>query len=109
MRARDGRPLTIVVGLLERKDARGVFSAFEGLGARLITTGFGAALAASADSLAAAAGGQIVEPAPDPTAAVRLACAWREAGQAAAPHIIVCGSLYLAGEILSLSKDTWPV
>jgi dihydrofolate synthase/folylpolyglutamate synthase len=109
MRARDGRPLTLIVGLLQRKDAAGVFAAFRGLGARLIATGFGSDLAAPPEALAAAAGGQVVETEPDPMSAVRRAVAWAEAGQPAAPHIIVCGSLYLAGEMLASSRDTWPV
>jgi dihydrofolate synthase/folylpolyglutamate synthase len=24
------------------------------------------------------------------------------------PHIVICGSLYLAGEVLALSEETWP-
>jgi dihydrofolate synthase/folylpolyglutamate synthase len=24
------------------------------------------------------------------------------------PHVLICGSLYLAGEVLSLSPETWP-
>jgi len=109
MRARDGRPVTIVTGLLQRKDAQGVFAAFGALDARLIATGFGSELAARPESLAAAAGDRVTEIAPDPITAVRRAAAWAEAGQPAPPHIIVCGSLYLAGEILALSRETWPV
>ncbi|MFV4649116.1 glutamate ligase domain-containing protein, partial [Mycobacterium tuberculosis] len=51
LRARDGRPVTIIVGLLQRKDAQGVFDAFRGLDARLIATGFSAELAAKPESL----------------------------------------------------------
>ena len=40
LRARDGRPITIILGLLQRKDAAGILAAFRGLGARLIATGF---------------------------------------------------------------------
>jgi dihydrofolate synthase/folylpolyglutamate synthase len=25
-----------------------------------------------------------------------------------APHVIICGSLYLAGEVLAASPETWP-
>ena len=51
MRARDGRPVTLIVGLLKRKDARGVFRAFANLDARIIVTGFQADAAAPAEDL----------------------------------------------------------
>jgi len=108
MRGRDGRPITLIVGLLQRKDAAGVFDAFRGLDARLIATGFGSDLAASPESLAAAAPGLPVEIAPDPEAAVRLALADGGAQDDPAPHVILCGSLYMAGEVLALSRETWP-
>ncbi|MDB5461018.1 MAG: hypothetical protein JWO72_2759, partial [Caulobacteraceae bacterium] len=25
-----------------------------------------------------------------------------------APHVLICGSLYLAGEVLAASDETWP-
>ena len=25
------------------------------------------------------------------------------------PHVLICGSLYLAGEVLAMSPETWPV
>jgi dihydrofolate synthase/folylpolyglutamate synthase len=24
------------------------------------------------------------------------------------PHVLICGSLYLAGEVLAMSPETWP-
>ena len=106
MRARDGRPLTLIVGLLKRKDARGVFRAFKDLDARIIVTGFEAHTAAPPGELveAASAGGMKVESARDVETAVDLA--FGENGSA--PHILICGSLYLAGEVLAMSKETWP-
>jgi len=107
MRARDGRPIVVIVGLLQRKDAAGVFDAFRGLGARLIATGFGSELAAPPETLVAAAPGLAVEVAADPTAAVRLAL--RKTGvDDPPPHVILCGSLYMAGEVLAQSRETWP-
>ncbi len=108
LRARDGRPVTVIIGLLQRKDAAGVFDAFRGLGARLIATGFSAELAAPPESLVAAAPGLPVETAADPLAAVRLALHGSGAEDGPPPHVILCGSLYMAGEVLALSKDTWP-
>lgn len=108
MRARDGRPLTIIVGLLQRKDAAGVWDAFRDLGARLIATGFASELAAPPEELAAAAFGLEVETAPNPTAALALALNDNGAGDGPPPHIILCGSLYMAGEVLAMDPATWP-
>ncbi len=104
MRARDGRPVTLIVGLLQRKDAEGVFDAFRTLDARLIATGFTSELAAPPETLAAAAPGLNVEIAADVEQALDLALT----GNGPPPHIIICGSLYLAGEVLAMSRDTWP-
>jgi dihydrofolate synthase/folylpolyglutamate synthase len=103
---RDGRPLTLIVGLLKRKDARGVFRAFKHLGARVILTGIHADAAAPPEelALAAEAEGVAVEITQEVTAALDLALA---AG-GAAPHVLICGSLYLAGEVLGASEETWP-
>ncbi len=107
LRARDGRPLVLIVGLLKRKDARGVFRAFAGLAARIIVTGFQAdAAAPPADLLQAAQHeGLKVESADGVKAAVNLALN----GKRPPPHMLICGSLYLAGEVLGMSEETWPV
>lgn len=107
LRARDGRPLALIVGLLKRKDARGVFRAFAGLDARIIVTGFEAGAAAPPADLVQAASDEklTVESAEDVQAAVDLALN----GYGAAPHLLICGSLYLAGEVLAMSEETWPI
>ena len=104
--ARDGRPLTLIVGLLKRKDARGVFRAFAGLDARIIVTGFEADAAAPPEELAEAAQaeGLVVEVSQTVLAAIDLALG----GTGVPPHVLICGSLYLAGEVLALSEETWP-
>ncbi len=106
MRARDGRPLTIVIGLLKRKDARGVFQALAPLHARIIATGFEAEQAAPPADLAIAGRdeGLVIETAADVDAALDLALS----ADGPAPHILICGSLYLAGEVLAMSQETWP-
>jgi len=106
MRARDGRPATLIVGLLKRKDAQGVFRAFAGLGVRLIVTGFAAESAAPPEALAASAAveGLAAETAPSVAAALDLALS----ALGPAPHVVICGSLYLAGEVLGASPETWP-
>jgi dihydrofolate synthase/folylpolyglutamate synthase len=104
--ARDGRPITLIVGLLKRKDARGVFRAFKALDARIIVTGFEADAAAPTGELVEAAGaeGVKVESVENVEAAVDLAL--NSVGFP--PHILICGSLYLAGEVLAMSPETWP-
>ena len=106
LRARDGRPVTLIVGLLKRKDARGVFRAFARLDARLIATGFEADAAAPPADLVQAAmeEGLKVESADGVQAALDLAL--NTGGSA--PHVLICGSLYLAGEVLAKSEETWP-
>ncbi len=34
--------------------------------------------------------------------------AMRRALQGPPPHVLICGSLYLAGEVLAASEETWP-
>lgn len=104
MAARDGRPVTLIIGLLQRKDAEGVFDAFRGRPLRLIATGFASPLAADPQSLAASAPGLSVEVAASPKEALRLALS----AEGPAPHVIICGSLYMAGEILAMDPKTWP-
>jgi dihydrofolate synthase/folylpolyglutamate synthase len=104
--ARDGRPVTLIVGLLARKDARGVFAALKTVQARVLTTGFAAELAADPTALAqaAAAEGVVATPCTD----VQAALAEALAAPGPAPHVVICGSLYLAGEVLALAPETWP-
>jgi dihydrofolate synthase/folylpolyglutamate synthase len=106
LRARDGRPLALIVGLLKRKDARGVFRAFAGMDARLIVTGFQAEAASPPGDLVQAAKdeGLTVERAETVEEAVDLALS----GDGPDPHILICGSLYLAGAVLAMSEETWP-
>lgn len=108
MRARDGRPLTFIVGLLQRKDAAGVWEALRGLDARLIATGFASELASPPEALAAAAPDLRIEIAANPTAAVAMALSDERTQSGPPPHVILCGSLYMAGEVLSMDPATWP-
>ena len=106
--ARDGRPVVLVAGTLANKDAAGFFAAFAQAGVvqRVVATGFDAEAAAPAERTAQAARGagltaEIADDIPD---AVRRALAC----QGAPPHVLICGSLYLAGEVLAASEETWP-
>jgi dihydrofolate synthase/folylpolyglutamate synthase len=104
--AKDGRPVALVAGTLSNKDAVGFFSAFKALNPKVYATGFEADAAASAEQTmdAARAAGLEAEACGYPLDAVRRALAV----QGAPPHVLICGSLYMAGEVLAASEETWP-
>ncbi len=104
--ARDGRPVALVVGMLANKDAAGFFDAFKDLKPRIVTVRCEAEAAASSESLAAAAmaAGLVAEAKED----LIDGFAWALSAPQPAPHLCICGSLYLVGEALALSPDTWP-
>ncbi|MET3664444.1 folylpolyglutamate synthase/dihydrofolate synthase family protein [Caulobacter sp. 1776] len=103
--ARDGRPVALIAGLLANKDATGFFAPFRGVAAKVFTVTFEGHAAASAAETAAAA----------ELAGLR-ACACDSVEDALdralrlepTPHTLICGSLYLAGEVLAMSPETWP-
>jgi len=106
MGRRDGRPLVLVCGLLANKDAAGFFAAFAGLKPRVLTVPFEAETTTDPAVLAAAAraAGLAAEPCLDVAEALETALA----GDGPAPRIVICGSLYLAGEVLAADPATWP-
>ncbi len=103
---RDPRPLVLVVGMFTRKDAKGFFLPFAEMRPRIITTTFESPNAAQPDELASAAraAGLTAETAPDATAALRAALS----ADGPAPHVLVCGGLHFAGEVLAMTPETWP-
>jgi dihydrofolate synthase/folylpolyglutamate synthase len=103
---RDPRPLVLVVGMFARKDAKGFFLPFAEMRPRVLVTSFESENAAPPQDLAqaAAAAGLAAEIQPDVAAAVRAALAQ----DGPAPHVIVCGGLHFAGEVLAMSPETWP-
>ena len=105
-RARDGRPVTLIAGTLANKDADGFFAALAepGVVSRVIAVTFDADAAAAAERTAEAAGraglkAEVASSIPD---------AAQRALQGPPPHVLICGSLYLAGEVLAASEQTWP-
>jgi dihydrofolate synthase/folylpolyglutamate synthase len=104
--ARDGRPLAIIVAMYARKDSHGFFEALKPTGARLIATSFESAAALSPEDLAASAqaAGLAATTAPDVTQALRQALS----ADGPAPHVLICGGLHFAGEVLAMSPETWP-
>lgn len=96
---RVSRPLVLIVGMMSTKDVRGFLANFSGLARRLIAVPIqqDKALAASVVAAAAETVGIPAESCSDLDAALRRISTldWPS------PRILITGSLYLAGEVLS--------
>ena len=103
--ARDGRPVALISGLLANKDATGFFRPFASLKAQVFTVTFEGHAAAPAAQTAAAAelAGLRAHACDSVEDALTKALALSPT-----PHVLICGSLYLAGEVLAMSPETWP-
>ena len=101
--AKAPRPLALIVGMLGNKDAGGFFDAFRDSAAHVFTVPFDGA-AAEPEALAAVARGRGLGVTP----MVSVQDALSRALALGAGRIVICGSLYLAGEVLGASRDTWP-
>lgn len=101
--ARAPRPLALIVGLLANKDAGGFFEALKDTDAAVFTVPFEGA-AAEPQALAAVARGWGMGAQPAASAADAL----ERALALGAGRVVICGSLYLAGEVLGASPETWP-
>ena len=102
------KPLVLIAGMLNTKDPIGFFRPFAGLARRVYTVPVPHAPASrTAEELAVAAGaaGLTAEPAADVDAALKAIGNWKFE---AAPRVLICGSLYLAGTVLS-ENGTPPV
>lgn len=102
---RSQRPLTLILGMLRTKDAEGFLAAFRGLARHLITvpvSGSAAGLSPGALYDIAAGLGFEARPAQSVEEGMRFAAetADMELRAGEAPRILICGSLYLAGEVL---------
>ena len=97
------RPLALIVGMLANKDSAGFFEALKGSGAHVFTVGFDGA-AAEPEALAAVARGHGL----GAQAAESVEAALERALRLGAGRVVICGSLYLAGEVLAMSPETWP-
>ncbi len=101
--ARAPRPLALIVGMLANKDAGGFFEALKATGAAVFTVRFDGT-AAEPEALAAVARGHGLGATPCASVEEALARALR----LGAGRVAICGSLYLAGEVLAASRETWP-
>jgi len=99
------RPLFLVCGMLNTKDAANYLVHFRGLARHIVTVaipGEPNAMGAGALYDAARAAGLNADPADDLEDAMDLVSARAQLdGDAAAPRILICGSLYLAGKVLA--------
>ncbi|QTN19599.1 bifunctional folylpolyglutamate synthase/dihydrofolate synthase [Brevundimonas sp. AJA228-03] len=102
--ARAPRPLALIVGMLANKDHAGFFEALKGSEAHVFTVGFDGA-AADPTALAAVARGHGLGAQSSSSVEAALSRALR----LGAGRVVICGSLYLAGEVLGASEETWPV
>lgn len=102
--ARAPRPLALIGGMLNNKDAGGFFAALKDSQATVFTVGFDGA-AAEPTALAAVARGHGLAATPAGSVGEALDLALR----LGAGRVAICGSLYLAGEVLGASEETWPV
>jgi dihydrofolate synthase/folylpolyglutamate synthase len=96
------KPLVLILGMLNTKDAAAFVRPFKGLAQKIITIAIpGEANAFTGEELARIAAGEglVAEPAPSIESAVLKA----SAGQAGV-RLLICGSLYLAGNVLALHK-----
>jgi dihydrofolate synthase/folylpolyglutamate synthase len=103
---RDPRPLVLVTGMFARKDAEGFFRPFAEMRPRVITTTFDSPIAASTDDLVDAALRAGLEPETAANVSDGVARALEVEGPA--PHVLICGGLHFAGEVLAMSPETWP-
>jgi len=103
--SRDDRPVALVVGMYVRKDTRGFFAAFRSLNPRFHGELRRPGVAPPPD-LALAAGAVGLEAQPKSSVEVAIEDAINESD--APPHIIICGGLHFAGEVLAQDPELWP-
>ncbi len=98
------RPLYLICGMLNTKDAVGFLAEFRGLARHVVTVTIPnapASMGAGALYDAARLAGIDADPAEDLDDAILRLSAWARAHpKEPPPRILICGSLYLAGEVL---------
>jgi dihydrofolate synthase/folylpolyglutamate synthase len=99
------RPLNLISGMLQTKDAVGFFAEFRGLARHVVTITIpdtAASMGAGALYDAARQAGLDADPAEDLDDAMLRLSAWARAHpKEPPPRILICGSLYLAGKVLA--------
>jgi dihydrofolate synthase/folylpolyglutamate synthase len=99
------KPLYLICGMLKTKDAVGFLSAFRGLARHIVTVeipGEEASLGAGALYDCARSAGLDAAPAEDvEDAMMQIAAQVRVTRNEPPPRVLICGSLYLAGQVLA--------
>jgi dihydrofolate synthase/folylpolyglutamate synthase len=98
------KPLYLICGMLKTKDAVGFLSAFRGLARHVVTVAVPGEQSYGAGALYdfARAAGLDAAPAEDMEDAMMQLSAWARARpHEPPPRILICGSLYLAGSVLT--------
>ena len=100
---RQPRPLIMIAGLQENKDVSGYFANFADLASAVFAVKSGMSAAADTKAVAAAAqaAGLPAETAASVKDALITALDTSLRSHEGPPRILICGSLYLAGEILA--------
>ena len=101
--ARDPRPTALIVGMLANKDHAGFFEALRDSAAQVFAVAFDGACAPP-EALAAVATGHGL----GAMAVGQVDAALDRALSLGAGRVVICGSLYLAGEVLGAAEETWP-
>jgi dihydrofolate synthase/folylpolyglutamate synthase len=101
--ARDPKPLHLICGLINTKDATEFFAHFAGLDVHIACVDFSSEAAIPPAELAAAAHSKGLKAvvASSPLEAI-------ESLPYEPLRVLICGSLYLVGDCLVLSEQTWP-
>ena len=102
---RVARPLFLIAGMINTKDPIGFFKPFSGIARRVFTVpvnGSDAGVDPVVLAMAASDAGLDAEPCSSVEEAIRLVSSVWDGGPA--PRFLVCGSLYLAGEVLAESR-----
>ncbi|MEM6649531.1 MAG: folylpolyglutamate synthase/dihydrofolate synthase family protein [Pseudomonadota bacterium] len=99
---RSPKPLILIAGMQKNKDANGFFTAFEGLASTVFTVEAGSGAPWPKDELARVAqeAGLPAEPADSIEAAIHQALTDTGRSGEGMPRLFICGSLYLAGQVL---------
>ncbi|MDX2234707.1 MAG: folylpolyglutamate synthase/dihydrofolate synthase family protein [Hyphomonadaceae bacterium] len=101
LRARDPRPVVLVCGMLVTKDVEGFLAPLAPEADAFVAAPVRSAAGRAPAELAALAAAHGIKASAEESidAAIETACV----ATAAAPRILICGSLYLAGEVLAVS------
>ncbi len=104
--ARPARPTWLVAGMMARKDAAGFLAPLAARAQGLIAVpvpGSPGGLAPEALAATAAGAGLAADTAPDAASALAVI-----AGHTPNARVLICGSLYLAGDVLAADPAHWP-